>query len=317
MALLERFAYFLVSRQLDFDTDAMLDTVTLIVHRGFFARRRCAASGARRSLALRRQALGWRATACPARAPRARGSAARGRSPCVAPSSGIASRPPISAARGDADERGDHRRRRREAHRAADDQRLQHVVLGLLVDEEDRRGRSPRRPRPGSARAATNGTAPRKPPIWGIGLQIATHTASSGARGTPSDERRGEHDDPGERGHEQRARDVAPDDVVDEPADPVGVGVAGGRARAAGPMLTRCSPSSTSVIASSSVKSAAATPSAIAPAASAIGVEFTLEALRDVVEPLLHLLRRVGLAQPRTDDRQRAELLDGLAGSPC
>jgi AcrR family transcriptional regulator len=37
MALLERFAYFLVSRRLDFDHDAMLDTVTHIVHRGFFA----------------------------------------------------------------------------------------------------------------------------------------------------------------------------------------------------------------------------------------------------------------------------------------
>jgi AcrR family transcriptional regulator len=37
MALLERFAYFIVSRRLDFDSDAMLDTVTLIVHRGFFA----------------------------------------------------------------------------------------------------------------------------------------------------------------------------------------------------------------------------------------------------------------------------------------
>ncbi len=36
MALLERFAYFLVSRQLEFDTDALFDTVTLIVHRGFF-----------------------------------------------------------------------------------------------------------------------------------------------------------------------------------------------------------------------------------------------------------------------------------------
>jgi AcrR family transcriptional regulator len=37
MALLERFAYFLVSRRLDFDSDAILDTVTHIVHRGFFA----------------------------------------------------------------------------------------------------------------------------------------------------------------------------------------------------------------------------------------------------------------------------------------
>jgi AcrR family transcriptional regulator len=37
MALLERFAYFLVSRRLDFENDAMLDSVTHIVHRGFFA----------------------------------------------------------------------------------------------------------------------------------------------------------------------------------------------------------------------------------------------------------------------------------------
>jgi AcrR family transcriptional regulator len=37
MAMLERYAYFLVSRRLEFDTDAMLDTVTHIVHRGFFA----------------------------------------------------------------------------------------------------------------------------------------------------------------------------------------------------------------------------------------------------------------------------------------
>lgn len=37
MAMLERFAYFLVSRRLDFEHEAMLDTVTHIVHRGFFA----------------------------------------------------------------------------------------------------------------------------------------------------------------------------------------------------------------------------------------------------------------------------------------
>jgi AcrR family transcriptional regulator len=37
MALLERFAYFLVSRRLEFESDAMLDTITHIVHRGFFA----------------------------------------------------------------------------------------------------------------------------------------------------------------------------------------------------------------------------------------------------------------------------------------
>ncbi|GIU89684.1 MAG: hypothetical protein KatS3mg010_0783 [Acidimicrobiia bacterium] len=36
MALLERFAYFLVSRRLDFPPDRVLDTVTHAVHRGFF-----------------------------------------------------------------------------------------------------------------------------------------------------------------------------------------------------------------------------------------------------------------------------------------
>jgi len=36
MALLERFAYFMVSRQLEFDTDELFDTVTRVVHRGFF-----------------------------------------------------------------------------------------------------------------------------------------------------------------------------------------------------------------------------------------------------------------------------------------
>ncbi|HEV2642086.1 MAG TPA: helix-turn-helix domain-containing protein [Candidatus Elarobacter sp.] len=36
MALLERFAYFLVSRQLEFDSGVLFDTVTGIVHRGFF-----------------------------------------------------------------------------------------------------------------------------------------------------------------------------------------------------------------------------------------------------------------------------------------
>jgi AcrR family transcriptional regulator len=37
MALLERFAYFMVSRRLEFDNDATLDTVATVVHRGFFA----------------------------------------------------------------------------------------------------------------------------------------------------------------------------------------------------------------------------------------------------------------------------------------
>jgi AcrR family transcriptional regulator len=36
MALLERFAYFLVSRRLEFDADTLYDTVTAVVHRGFF-----------------------------------------------------------------------------------------------------------------------------------------------------------------------------------------------------------------------------------------------------------------------------------------
>jgi hypothetical protein len=36
MALLERLAYFFVSRRLDVDGDALLDSVTTLVHRGFF-----------------------------------------------------------------------------------------------------------------------------------------------------------------------------------------------------------------------------------------------------------------------------------------
>jgi AcrR family transcriptional regulator len=36
MALLERDAYFFVSRQIDVDDDTMLDTLTHVVHRGFF-----------------------------------------------------------------------------------------------------------------------------------------------------------------------------------------------------------------------------------------------------------------------------------------
>jgi AcrR family transcriptional regulator len=36
MALLERDAYFYVSRQIDVDDDTMLDTLTNVVHRGFF-----------------------------------------------------------------------------------------------------------------------------------------------------------------------------------------------------------------------------------------------------------------------------------------
>jgi AcrR family transcriptional regulator len=37
MAMLERFAYFLESRRLDFDASEILDTLALAVHRGFFA----------------------------------------------------------------------------------------------------------------------------------------------------------------------------------------------------------------------------------------------------------------------------------------
>jgi AcrR family transcriptional regulator len=36
MAMLERFAYYLVSRRLDFEPSELLDTITRIVHRGFF-----------------------------------------------------------------------------------------------------------------------------------------------------------------------------------------------------------------------------------------------------------------------------------------
>jgi AcrR family transcriptional regulator len=37
MALLERFAYFRISRGIDFDDELMLDTLTSVLHRGFFA----------------------------------------------------------------------------------------------------------------------------------------------------------------------------------------------------------------------------------------------------------------------------------------
>ena len=104
------------------------------------------------------------------RSARARGS--RGRSPSSRRASGSRTAPPTTPPADDADERGDHRRRRREPHRAADDQRLQHVVL----ESAGRRGRSTRQTTPvdralGRGRAATNGTAPRKPPICGIGLR--------------------------------------------------------------------------------------------------------------------------------------------------
>jgi hypothetical protein len=36
MAMLERSAYFLVSRQLEVDADELLDSLTTLVHRGFF-----------------------------------------------------------------------------------------------------------------------------------------------------------------------------------------------------------------------------------------------------------------------------------------
>ena len=36
MALLERFAYFRASRRLGFDETATLDTLTTVLHRGFF-----------------------------------------------------------------------------------------------------------------------------------------------------------------------------------------------------------------------------------------------------------------------------------------
>ena len=104
---------------------------------------------------------------------------------------------------------------------------------------------------------------------------IATHTAISGASGTSSASAPGEHHDARERGDEQRARDVATDDLVDEPAHAVGVGRRrAGTSRRTPP--TRNSPSSTIVIASRIVNSAAATPSATAPAAFSIGFEFAL-----------------------------------------
>jgi AcrR family transcriptional regulator len=53
MALLERFAYFLVSRRLEFDTDDVLDTLTTMIHRGFFNGGPPAATGGARSRSAR------------------------------------------------------------------------------------------------------------------------------------------------------------------------------------------------------------------------------------------------------------------------
>ena len=36
MAMLERAVYYFVSRRTDIDTDELLDTITRMVHRGFF-----------------------------------------------------------------------------------------------------------------------------------------------------------------------------------------------------------------------------------------------------------------------------------------
>jgi AcrR family transcriptional regulator len=53
MAMLERFAYFLVSRNIDVEHDVMLDTVTTTVHRGFFVAgapaKRTASRGSRKA----------------------------------------------------------------------------------------------------------------------------------------------------------------------------------------------------------------------------------------------------------------------------
>ena len=166
--------------------------------------------------------------------------------------------------------------------------------------------------------SATNGTAPRKPPICGIGLQIATHTASNGASGTPSASDAIEHDDAGERGHEQRARDVAADDVVDEAPELVGVGSSPVRARAAGPCARCRSPSSTSVIASSSAKSVA--DDAVGDRARRVG-----DRRRVDVEPLRERRRATPAPSPtRSASRSRGPMIGQRrragrrsSGSPC
>ena len=49
MALLERVAYFLVSRRLEFENGAVLDTLTPMIHRGFFTAAPTASAGGARS----------------------------------------------------------------------------------------------------------------------------------------------------------------------------------------------------------------------------------------------------------------------------
>ena len=190
MALLERFAYFLVSRRLELDTDATLDT----------RHHRRAPRLLRRPASPSERRVGARLVTRSREVDRLRRAEHRDREQAA-----------DEAAGRDADERGDHRRRRRELHRAADDHRLQHVVLEC----SGTRGRS--------TRQATPMAAP-----WVSAEQHERHRAEEAAdlrdrvrdRDPHRDqrrerdaerERRDEHHDAGERGDEHRARDVAAD----------------------------------------------------------------------------------------------------------
>ena len=205
MALLERFAYFLVSRRLEFDNDVTLDTVTHRRPPRLLRRPRSASEPGRNAVP---------ATPLVARA--------RGRSPSTRRGSG-----PRTA----------HRRRRPRRRRSS----AATIVAGgesctarptmsgcstwfsmfwytRKIDEAGDAGRRAR----GSEPSSTNGTAPRKPPICGIGLRHRDPYRDQRRERDAERERGDERDDAGERGDEQRARDVLADHLVDERAEAVG-----------------------------------------------------------------------------------------------
>ena len=126
------------------------------------------------------------------------------------------------AGRRPADQRGEHRRRRCEMHGAADDRRLDDVVLELLV----RRGRSPSAITPLSGLAlkasSTKNEPPRNPPICGMRFVIAAQMPASGASGMPRMSPDGQDHRAVQQRDRDRAGEVPGDRAVHDAPDVVG-----------------------------------------------------------------------------------------------
>ena len=118
-----------------------------------------------------------------------------------------------------ADEHGDQHRQRGELHGPPVDERLEQVVLDLLVDDEEPiTTRSPRGPSAGTRRGR-RGSAASVAPASGTRSRRATTSPSATANGTPMIEQHDRRQCPGDQADEQvachvaahRAVDVAPD----------------------------------------------------------------------------------------------------------